>query len=216
MTYPLAALIGYLLGGFPTAYLVVKLVTGKNVLETGSGHASSSNALRAGGRRAFALTFVGDIGKGIIAILVVRALLHNDWAEAIAGIAAVLGHNASLLLWLISKRFGGGVGAATFAGAATVLWPPMALVIIPLVPTALYLTGYASVTSTLVVLMTAAIFTARSIFGFAPWSEALYALGGSLIVIYTLRPNYQRLRQGTENMIGPRAKRKSEKKGEAE
>ena len=212
MTYLLAVVIGYLIGAFPTAYFAVKLVAGKNVLDVGSGHASSANALRAGGRVAFSLTLGGDILKGAIAVLVVRALTHAAWAEAVAGMAAVLGHNASLILWLISKRLGGGVGAATFVGASIVLWPPMALIALPLVPILIYLTGYASVTSTVVVLTTAVIFVARSALGFAPWSDTVYALGGSLIVIYTLRPNYQRLRAGTENMIGPRARRLGKKR----
>jgi glycerol-3-phosphate acyltransferase PlsY len=205
-----SALIGYTLGAFPTAYFVVRLVAGKNVLDTGSGRVSSANALRAGGRLAFVITIVSDIAKGAVAMLLVRTLTHNGWAEAMAGMAAVVGHNASLILWLVAKRFGGGAGAATFGGGALLLWPPAALIVVPLIPLVLYFTGYASVASTVVVLTTALIFTVRSFLGLAPWSEAVYALGGSLIVIYTLRPNYQRLRAGTERRIGPRAKQMSE------
>lgn len=211
MTFLLAALIGYTFGAFPTAYFVVRLVAGKNVLDTGSGRTSSTNALRAGGGLAFFLTLLGDVSKGAIAMLLVRSLTHEGWAEAIAGMAAVLGHNASLILWLISKRLGGGAGGATFAGAAILLWPPLALIIIPAVPILLYLTGYASVTNTTLVLITLLIFVVRSFLGFAPWWQALYALGGSLMIIYTLRPNYQRLRAGTERMVGPRAKRLGKK-----
>lgn len=211
----LAALIGYLFGAFPTAYFVVRLVAGKNVLDTGSGRTSSTNALRAGGGLAFILTLIGDVSKGAIAMLIVRALMQDGWAETTAGIAAVLGHNLSLLLWLISKRLGGGAGGATFAGGLMLLWPPMALIILPAVPILLYVTGYASVTNTLLVLISLLIFVVRSFLGFAPWWQTVYAVGGSLLIIYTLRPNYQRLRAGTERMVGPRAKRLGKKRAES-
>src|SRR5205823_9898113 len=114
-----------------------------------------------GGYWAFALTMAGDFAKGMVAMAIARALFPDPVATALAGAGAILGHDASLFLRIITGRFRGGAGTATFAGGAIFLWPPVALLTIPVVPVALYLTGYASVASTLVVLAVLVSFAAR-------------------------------------------------------
>jgi acyl phosphate:glycerol-3-phosphate acyltransferase len=201
MIYIAAILIGYFLGAIPIGYITVRLANGKNLLEEGSGRIGSTNALRAAGWPAGTITFIGDLSKSALAILIVRALWANGMAEALAGAAAILGHNASLIVWILARRFGGGAGATSYTGAAVVLWWPMVLVLMPLIFITLFVIGYSSVTSTLLVVATCSIFLLRVISGQAPNSDLVYALTAGLFILYALRPNYIRLWRGTEQRM---------------
>ncbi len=61
-----------------------------------------TNALRAGGRWAGIFTGLGDMAKGFLAIVVARWIMDGSpnlvGGEVLAGIAAVIGHNASIYL----------------------------------------------------------------------------------------------------------------------
>jgi acyl phosphate:glycerol-3-phosphate acyltransferase len=201
MIYLAAILIGYCLGAIPVGYVTVWLTNRKNLLEEGSGRIGSTNALRAAGWPAGTITFIGDLSKSAVAILLVRALWGNSMAEALAGAAAILGHNASLIVWLLARRLGGGAGATSYTGGAVVLWWPMLLVLLPLIFVTLFIIGYASVTSTLLVIVTCFIFSLRVITGQALWSDLVYAFVAGLFVAYALRPNYIRLWRGTEQKM---------------
>jgi acyl phosphate:glycerol-3-phosphate acyltransferase len=207
MNYVISVLIGYVLGAVPFGYITVRLIAGKNVLEVGSGRTGATNALRAAGPVAAGITLISDLVKGVVAILLARILFGDPIAEALAGVAAILGHNASIFIWLISHRFEGGAGATTFVGAAIFIWLPIALLLLPATPIMLYVTGYSSVTSTILVLLALVVYLIRALQGVGSWADVLYALLGSMLVIYALRPNYRRLREGTERMVGPRVKR---------
>ena len=108
--YIAIALAGYLLGSFPTAYLVVKYFGRKDILEHGTGNVGTMNTHRA--TDSWALTFLvlaGDMLKGagalFLGIAVAKAL---DFDTQVGGILAVVGHNYSVFL-----RFKGGKGIAT-------------------------------------------------------------------------------------------------------
>ncbi len=69
-TWPLlilAAVIGYLLGSVNWAIIVTRLFSNKDIREEGSGNAGATNVLRAHGKRAAALTAVGDVAKSMLA-----------------------------------------------------------------------------------------------------------------------------------------------------
>jgi acyl phosphate:glycerol-3-phosphate acyltransferase len=201
MIYLAAALIGYFLGAIPIGYITVRFTNGKNLLEEGSGRIGSTNALRAAGWPAGTITFIGDLSKSALAILIVRVLWADGLAEALAGSAAILGHNASLIVWLLARRFGGGAGATSYTGAAVVLWWPMVVVLMPLIFITLFVIGYSSVTSTLLVIVTCLIFLLRVVSGQALGSDLVYALVAGFFVAYALRPNYMRLWRGTEQKM---------------
>ncbi|MEE9199427.1 MAG: glycerol-3-phosphate acyltransferase [Dehalococcoidia bacterium] len=110
----LIALGGYLMGSFPTAYVVVRQFAGKNVMDLGTGNVGTLNTLRATRSKSLAIgVLLGDIGKGGLAILLgylVALALDYDVRTPmeVAGILAVVGHNYSPFL-----RFRGGKGLAT-------------------------------------------------------------------------------------------------------
>lgn len=195
MMQGIVLLIGaYLLGSFPTGWVVVRLLTGQDVRRVGSGRTGGTNAMRAGGLPAGLLTGLGDLLKGALAILLARALFPDQpMAEVIAGWLVVAGHN-----WSIWMGFRGGAGTAPNIGAALALWPPSAAVLLPMVPLAAALTGYASLTSMVLALAIPLTLAARAAFFHGSWTEVLFGLGTLGMVAWALRPNFQRLREGTE------------------
>jgi glycerol-3-phosphate acyltransferase PlsY len=93
-------------------------------------------------------------------------------------------------------------------GGAIGLWPPSALVIVPLGFAIWYGIGYASVTTMSLALIATFLFAIRAALGLSPWAYVVYGIFAELILVWALRPNLERLRNGTERLIGWRAKRK--------
>lgn len=194
-----AGLIGYLLGSIPFGYVVVRLMRGVDVRTVGSGRTGGTNAMRAGGLGAGVLTATGDILKGLLAVLIVRAAFPATPAlEAIAGLGAVAGHN-----WSVFMGFKGGAGTAPNVGVCTAFWPLSALWLVPMIPFGVFIVGYASVASLIIAAVIPLTLALRAAAGLAPWHQVWYGIGAALLVTWALRPNIKRLLQGTE----PRAPR---------
>ena len=110
----LIALVGYLVGSFPTGYIVVRRFARKNILEWGTGNVGTLNTLRATNSKLLMLaTLSGDVVKGIVALLVGYSIARAGGVEtglgaATGGIMAVVGHNYTVFL-----KFQGGKGIAT-------------------------------------------------------------------------------------------------------
>jgi len=118
-------LLAYLIGSVPTGVAIGRL-SGVDVREVGSGNIGATNVTRAAGSTAGAVTLVGDVGKGVVAVLMARALGTNELVAPAAGLAVFLGHVFSVFL-----RFSGGKGVATGFGACVILAPTA--MILPLV-----------------------------------------------------------------------------------
>ncbi len=208
LQYGMISVLAYLVGSIPVGYLVVKVARGVDIRHVGSGRTGGTNALRAAGLWAGVATGVGDALKGAGAVLMARWLAIEAGldsvalAQMLAGVAAVVGHN-----WSIFLSFHGGAGTGPNVGAAAGLWLPVALVLVPVVPLVLVVTGYASVTSMTVALLIPLIFAIRALVAHAPWEYALYGTMTALVIFWALRPNIARLKAGTERVVGPRARR---------
>jgi len=112
----------YVLGSLPTAYLLVRLMTGKDVRATGSGNVGATNALRTAGWKVGVVVTAIDVLKGALPVwLMSRFNPESGWVAA-AMLAAVLGH--CYPVWL---KFKGGKGVATCFGAFLVIAPLSAL-----------------------------------------------------------------------------------------
>lgn len=115
-----AVVAAYLLGTFPSALLAGRL-RGVDPTLAGSGNPGTTNVLRTAGRRAAALTFAGDVGKGVVAAALGWAIGGHGLGLA-CGVAAVVGHIAP-----VTRGLKGGKGVATAAGMVLVLYPLLAL-----------------------------------------------------------------------------------------
>jgi glycerol-3-phosphate acyltransferase PlsY len=208
----LLALGAYLLGSVPFG-LLVGLARGVDVRVAGSGNIGATNVGRLLGGKFFILTFILDLLKSLLPMLVATWLLRRQlgppdsyatrhyvlWLTV--GFAAVLGHMFPVFL-----RFRGGKGVATSAGFMLGLWPYYtipALFAIGIFALALLAWRYMSLAS---ILGAVAFPIAYALVSLAlGWDILgrqwpLLALGVlvAALVTYKHRGNLARLRAGTE------------------
>ena len=107
----ITALLAYLAGSIPFGLLVSRAFGLPDPRGIGSGNIGATNVLRTGSKTAALTTLLLDAAKGLVAVIVARALVGEDAAQ-IAGLTAFLGHVFSV--WL---GFRGGKGVATLLGA---------------------------------------------------------------------------------------------------
>jgi len=118
--------LAYLLGTFPSAGLVARS-RGIDIHKEGSGNPGASNTFRLLGWKYGVLVLILDIGKGAIAAGVgaqFDTAFDGHRGAYLLGVAAVLGH-----VFPITRRFKGGRGVATTAGALAVVFPLVAAVL---------------------------------------------------------------------------------------
>ncbi len=109
---PYLLVIGaYLLGSLSSAIIVARSMGLPDPRTQGSGNPGATNMLRIGGRKAAAITLLGDAFKGLIPMLVAHALDVPPLFLALTGLAAFLGH-----LYPLFFGFQGGKGVATALG----------------------------------------------------------------------------------------------------
>jgi glycerol-3-phosphate acyltransferase PlsY len=193
LVFPLA----YLLGAFPTGYLLVRAFTGIDVRRVGSGRTGGTNVLRSAGPVPAILTVLIDGLKGGAAVLLARALGGTPLALALAGVAAILGHDYSVFL-----GWDGGAGTITMIGVALFIHPLVAAAAIVLGAAVLAVWRYASLASISVALVIPVFYGAAAIWGGRPAIYVLYAAIIAAICINELRPNIARLIAGTERKVG--------------
>lgn len=138
MKVVITILLSYLLGCFSSAYVLGKLTKNIDIREYGSGNAGATNALRVLGKKLGALTFLLDILKGILAVVIGKYLLGLD-GGLLASIFVVLGHNFPVFL-----NFKGGKGVATSLGVLMILNWKIGLVCLIVGVTVIILTRYVS------------------------------------------------------------------------
>ncbi len=206
----------YLLGSIPSGLLIVKLRTGKDIRRVESGRTGTTNAMRAAGAWAGLGTAVLDTLKGAAAVWLARWLVPGAiWLEVLAPLLAIIGHNYSIFVIQRGEnggiRLGGGAGGAPATGGAFALWNPSILFIVPLGALIFYFVGYASVTTMSIALIAMLVFAYRAWIGASPWAYAFYGLAAEVFLLWALRPNIRRLSNGTERLVGLRAKRKKSK-----
>jgi acyl phosphate:glycerol-3-phosphate acyltransferase len=114
----LTGVLGYIMGSFPTAYVVVRLFRQIDIRRAGSGNVGTLNSMEVTGSVLLGgLVLVIDMLKGAGAVLLAHMVAGNDFSALAAGAGgAVLGHNFPI--WLKGE---GGRGLATSAGALAIL-----------------------------------------------------------------------------------------------
>ncbi len=187
-------LIGYGLGSIPFGIVLARVMNLGDLRAIGSGSIGATNVLRTGSRKAAALTLVLDGLKGVVAVLLARALAAEDAAQ-LAGLAAMIGH--CYPVWL---RFRGGKGVATFLGLLLALSWPVGLACCAtwlLVAAIFRMSSFASLSA-------AAVSSIFAVYlGTAPVFLLCVVL--TLLIFWRHRSNIARLRAGTEPKIGQKS-----------
>ena len=187
-------LISYLIGSFSSAFFIGKIFMKIDIREFGSGNAGATNAIRVMGKKLGFSTFILDVFKGILAVLISRAIL-GDNGGYIGGIFAVLGHN-----WPLFIGFKGGKGVATSLGVILIFHPLTAIVCVLLGMTTTLITRFVSLGSIVFLVLTPivnAIITEEFNKQFFITTLLL-----ALLAIYRHKANFKRIASGTENKIG--------------
>jgi glycerol-3-phosphate acyltransferase PlsY len=196
----LVAVGAYLVGAIPFGLIVGRLARGVDLRQHGSHRTGATNALRTLGLPAALVVLLLDIAKGVAAVVVARALggdHFSEWAAALAGVAAIVGHN-----WSVYIGFTGGRGVATSAGALGAMSPLTLLIVAPIVFVLIWRTRYVSlgsISGALAAPLVAAILWA---IGAATVQAIVYAAVAGILVTAAHADNISRLRAGTERKIG--------------
>ena len=213
--------IAYFIGAIPFGWIIVMLKTGTDIRDVQSGRTGGTNAMRAAGFLTGLSTALLDVLKAASTVWIAKGLFPNAYLiHVLAPIFAVIGHNYSIFL---IKRYedgkiklGGGAGGGATLGGAMGLWPWSGLIMF-LVGLALwYFVGYASVTTMSIGLLAIIIFAVRAYYGLSPWIYVVYGFLAEVLILWALRPNIKRLREGTERLHGFRARKKKKEEAQAE
>lgn len=187
-------LLSYLIGSFSSAFFIGKIFMKIDIREFGSGNAGATNAIRVMGKKLGIATFVLDVFKGILAVLIARAILGYNGGY-IGGIFAVLGHN-----WPVLIGFKGGKGVATSLGVILIFHWPTAVICVLIGMTVSLITRFVSLGS-IVFLATTPIINAIITPEFSK-QFFITTLILALLAIYRHKANFKRIASGTENKFG--------------
>ena len=201
------AAAAYLIGSFPTGYVVTKLFhkdasgkrDGLDIRTIGSGAIGATNVGRAMGFGWARFTTAVDMLKGAFALLLAVHLVPQESRNlimAVVAFAAVIGHNYPV--WL---KFKGGKGVATTYGTMFFIWPYESFAVVLLCGAIWYVimktTRYVSVAS---MISLAAISVFFAMLGAPREFTVIAALLGALCV-FRHRSNIVRLINGNENRL---------------
>ena len=197
MTYliiALTAIVSYLIGSVNFSILLSKMLSGKDIRESGSGNAGATN-----------ITLLLDVLKGIVVILLSRLVKNIAGTDEIypvisyiAGVCVILGHNFPLYF-----GFKGGKGVATSLGVVLMLDWKVGLIVAVVAIAVMAVTRYVSLGSILggamyIVIEIVKMIVTKSVDVIQ--LVCVVIIGGLLIARH--HANIKRLLSGTENKLG--------------
>ena len=198
-------LCGYGFGCISTGYIVGKM-NHVDIREYGSGNIGKTNTLRTLGKKAGAITYIGDVLKAMVPMLLARLVIFKELSYAdllglYVGLGVAIGHNFPF--WL---HFKGGKGIAVTSGVMAAHDPlaiPLYLVSFVI---SVAVTKYVSVGSLVIVTL------------FPVWIAVMdhnkphFVHTLIVSIVFTAlaflrhRQNLIRLKNGNENKIGQKVK----------
>ena len=202
MDFILKVILAYLLGSVVGSLVVGRLRGGVDIRQLGSGNAGSTNALRTQGLAFGIWVIVIDVAKGWIAAALLPRLAIPGveagsaglaaWLPAACGFAAIIGH-----VFPVWHGFRGGKGVATlvgaYAGLDIVLLAPLVLSWLAVV----VVSGFVGLSSIAASIAIPVYLLLRDGAHFTP--QLGFALACAVLVVWTHRGNFRRMRAGTES-----------------
>ena len=201
MGYVITVVVSYLLGCSSMAHYLGKAKK-MDIREHGTGNLGASNTAVTMGWGAAILVGAHDVGKGALAVLLVRWIFPElELAPYVAGVACVLGHIFPFYL-----GFRGGKGLASFMGMTAALNIPLCLVALAILILVTVTTNYIALGSIVVsILVPVGLWLLTGQF----WPSAVL-LVATLVMFWKHWINIRRILAGTE--IGLRKTVKGEDK----
>ena len=194
LSYPLALVIGYLLGSIPFGLILTRLAGTQDLRSIGSGNIGATNVLRTGRKSLAAGTLLFDALKGTVAV-VIAGYIAGPNAAMVAGLGAFLGH-----LFPVWLKFKGGKGVAVYIGILLGLFWPGAVVFCLLWLATAFTTRYSSLSA-----LVAAFITPMFLWWFGHLALSALTAVLTLLLFYAHRENIKRLQGGRESRIGEKA-----------
>ena len=193
MIFALAFVAAYLVGAFPTAYVMGR-IRNIDITKEGSGNVGGTNALRVLGIGPGIAVAVTDFSKAVIPTYVALHVLDLPlWQSLAVAAAAIIGHN-----WSVYIGFKGGKGIACTIGVSAVLFPGVLLASLAIAVLSVAVTRYVSVGS----LLLTALMPITLLYLRRPQEYVWFAVFLMVLAAYRHRGNVERLLNGTERKIG--------------
>jgi glycerol-3-phosphate acyltransferase PlsY len=194
-------ILSYLAGSIPTSIILSKLLRGIDIRDYGSGNAGGTNTIRILGWRIGSIVILVDVGKGVLATLLVSRLridpvpLTPDMLQIIAGTCAIIGH-----IWTVFAQFRGGKGVGTGAGMLFSLYPVAGLICLVIFAGVLLIVRIVSVGSMAAAIsLPIVILLMRRLMNYPISNELLFfSIFAAALIVYTHRSNIKRLLKGEE------------------
>lgn len=139
----IAVLTGYFFGCIQTSYILGKIIMNTDIREKGSKNAGTSNMIQTFGWKLGIITFLGDILKIILPMLIAKYYFGTDHIfNLLMGMGGILGHNFPFFM-----KFKGGKGTATTLGMLIILDYRICLVVALILIVAAVATDYIALAS---------------------------------------------------------------------
>jgi len=208
------AVVAYLLGAIPFGLIISRRMANVDIRQHGSGNIGATNVFRTLGTRLGLITAMLDLGKAALAVWLGMLIIGNDafmvagydihmqFAQCLAAIMVMVGHN-----WSAYIGFKGGKGVACFLGGLLVINWMVALVGLAAGIIVVLATRYVSLGSMLASLCVLLAMVVLAMLAMVVPLYALYGLVAAALIIYQHRANITRLQAGTELKLGGRDNR---------
>ena len=182
----------YCIGSISSAIIVCRIMGLPDPRSSGSNNPGATNVLRIGGKKAAAITLLGDVLKGLVPILIAKSLTSNPAIIAMVGAAAFLGH-----LYPVFFKFNGGKGVATATGVFIGLSWMLILVLLAVWLSMAIVFRYSSLAA-----LTAATLAPVVVLWLLPGVPFfMLSVFIAILLIWRHRENISRLIAGTESKI---------------
>ncbi len=195
MSFLIIILVSYFLGAIPFAYIMTRLITGKDVRSYGSGNVGATNAARMLGFKYGVLVAILDVLKGILAVTIAKTLLPIDaptYYLLLAALTVIIGHN-----WSVFLKFSGGKGVATTFGVILSLYPLVFLIFLLIWISLVLITRYVSLASIVSAMIVPVIVYLRT----ANIYHLLFTLLFAALIVFRHSSNIKRLIKGNESKM---------------
>lgn len=188
----LACILAYLLGSVPNGLILCRAIWHIDIREHGSRNIGATNVYRTLGKGPGAVVFLLDFLKGFLGVYIAMLLVGTPLAMVIGGIAAILGHSASVFL-----QFKGGKGVATGLGVIAMLMPAVTGIVFFAWLGIVFVTRYVSLGS----IVGAALVPIFAFLFAYPTEYLAFGVLAAVLVIVRHHTNITRLLNGTESKI---------------